>query len=188
MDEPTQSKKKIRKKNGKNGSNKTDKEEKLDIPEPPIKRVKYDSRTETYEHIQQVQANIFEFIKRMTGRAIKHDASKLEDPEKELFDKWTPMLKELEYGSPEYDAALKKLKPALDHHYAKNSHHPEHYPEGVDDMTLMDIIEMFCDWKAATQRMNDGNIRKSLELNKKRFNMSEQLFKIFENTIKELGW
>jgi hypothetical protein len=47
---------------------------------------------------------------------------------------------------------------------------------------------MFCDWKAATQRMHDGNIRKSLEINKERFEMSEQLYKIFENTVKELGW
>ncbi len=159
-----------------------------ELAEPPVKRVKYDSRVETYEHIQQVQANIFEIIKRLTGRAMRHDASKLEDPEKELFDKWTPALADLEYGSTEYDAALEKLGPALDHHYAKNSHHPEHYPDGVSDMTVMDVIEMFCDWKAATQRMHDGNIRKSLEINKKRFALSEQLFQIFENTVKELGW
>jgi hypothetical protein len=176
------SKKKTRKKTARK------KEEKIEIQEPPVKRVKYDSRADTYQHMQEVQANIFEVIKRLTGRAICRDASKLEDPEKELFDKWTPMLKELEYGSEEYKAALEKLGPALQHHYAKNSHHPEHYPNGIDDMTIMDIVEMFCDWKAATQRMHDGNIRKSLEINKERFEMSEQLYKIFENTVKELGW
>lgn len=169
-------------------SKKNNKKKRVDLAEPTVKRVKYDSRAETHEHIKQVAANIFEIMGRMMKRAIEHDASKLEDPEKELFDKWTPMLKELEYGSPEYDAALEKLKPALDHHYAKNSHHPEHFPRGTMDMTLMDIIEMFCDWKAATQRMNDGNIRKSLEINKERFGMSDELYCIFENTLRELGW
>jgi hypothetical protein len=110
------------------------------------------------------------------------------EPEIELFNEATPKLKNLEYGSEEYRQALVELKPALDHHYAKNSHHPEHYPEGVDDMTLMDVIEMFCDWKAATERMHDGNIRQSLDHNRKRFNISDQLNKIFENTVKELGW
>ena len=179
-------KKKTSKKSG-NGKKK-DKEEKVEIPEPPVKRVKYDSRTETYEHIQHVQECIFEVIKRLTSRAMRHDASKLEDPEKELFDKWTPILKELPYPSDEYEASKAKLGPALAHHYAKNTHHPEHYPEGINDMTLMDVVEMLCDWKAATMRQYDGNIRKSLEFNKDHFTMSDQLFKIFENTIKELGW
>ena len=44
--------------------------------------------------------------------------------EKELFDKWTPILKTLEYGSEEYKDSLKNLKVALDHHYENNSHHP----------------------------------------------------------------
>ena len=55
-------------------------------------------------------------------------------------------------------------------------------------MTLVDLVEMFCDWKAATQRMHDGNIRKSLEVNRKRFNISDQLTRIFENTVRKLGW
>jgi hypothetical protein len=42
---------------------------------------------------------------------------------------------------------------------------------------------MFCDWKAATMRHNDGDIRKSIEINKKRFKMSEDLAQIFRNTV-----
>ena len=179
-------KKKTGRKNG-NGKKK-DKEEKVEIPEPPIKRVKYDSRVDTYKHIQDVQKCVFTIIGKLSKRAMLHDASKLEDPEKEFWDKYTPLLENMEYNSPEYKASLEALKPCLAHHYAKNSHHPEHYPEGVNDMTLLDIIEMFCDWKAATARMNDGNIRQSLETNKTRFRMSPQLYKIFENTIKELSW
>ena len=154
----------------------------------PIDAEDYDSRPETWEHIHTVQRHLLDFAARLTRRGHAHDQSKLVKPELALFDEATPKLKDLEYGSEEYKQALAELKPALDHHYAKNSHHPEHYPEGVDEMTLMDIVEMFCDWKAATERMHDGNIRQSLDHNRKRFNISDQLNKIFENTVKELGW
>ena len=62
----------------------------------------------------------------------KADNSKLESPEKELFDEYTPKLKDCTYGSDEYKEFLKGLKVALDHHYANNSHHPEHYENGVN--------------------------------------------------------
>lgn len=53
-------------------------------------------------------------------------------------------------------------------------------------MDLLDLIEMLCDWKAASERHNDGNIRKSIEHNGVRFNMSSQLIRICENTAKNL--
>lgn len=52
----------------------------------------------------------------------------------------------------------------------------------VNDMNLVDLLEMICDWKAASERHNNGNIRKSIEINADRFGMSPQLTKIFENT------
>lgn len=56
----------------------------------------------------------------------------------------------------------------------------------MDDMTLVDLCEMLADWRAATQRNKNGNIRKSIEHNATRFNMSPQLTKIFENTVREM--
>ncbi len=52
----------------------------------------------------------------------------------------------------------------------------------VNDMNLLDILEMLCDWKAASERHNDGNIRKSIEINANRFGLSPQLVRILENT------
>ncbi len=78
------------------------------------------------------------------------------------------------------------MKVALDHHYAQNRHHPEHYKNGIDDMTLVDLVEMLCDWKAATLKHNDGNILRSLEINSKRFNMSPQVYNILKNTVEQL--
>lgn len=51
-------------------------------------------------------------------------------------------------------------------------------------MTLMDLVEMFYDWKAATERTKDGDMERSIDINSERFNMSEQLTKIFRNTLK----
>lgn len=145
----------------------------------------YDSTQDTLAHISSVTDKIVTFSEEMMVRAEKHDSSKLESPEKELFDEMTPILKTLTYGSDEYKASLAKLKPALDHHYAANSHHPEHYPEGgIDHMDLFDVVEMFCDWMAATERVKDGDIHKSIEINRVRFGMSNQLAKIFINTLK----
>lgn len=92
---------------------------------------KYDSTNDTLVHIGQVRGFINEVILELSARAIEHDASKLEEPEKTLFDAYTPMLALLTYGSDEYKRALSELRPALEHHYANNSHHPEHYKEAV---------------------------------------------------------
>lgn len=117
-----------------------------------------------------------------------HDSSKLEDPEKQYFDQVGGRLSKLTYGTDRYRKSLKELKPALDHHYANNSHHPEHYSNGIDGMDLFDIVEMFCDWKAASERHDDGNFGQSLHVNKMRFNISNQLQNIFENTRRRLKW
>lgn len=138
----------------------------------------------TQKHIETVRKYIRFMTDKITQRGVNHDATKLETPEVELFAEYTNCLSSLVYGSDEYKASLEKLKPALDHHYAKNRHHPEHFDNGVSDMTLIDIIEMFCDWKASTLRHNDGNLLKSIEINSTRFKMDPQLTQIFKNTAR----
>lgn len=143
---------------------------------------KYDSTADTLLHIKRVSTLLNTFSTEMLKRANIHDDSKLKMPEKELFDKMTPLLASVKYGTPEYKQMLEELKPALDHHYSNNSHHPEFYKEGIDGMNLFDIVEMFCDWWAATERTKEGNLLISIDKNKDRFNMNEQLCNIFKNT------
>lgn len=50
-------------------------------------------------------------------------------------------------------------------------------------MNLIDILEMICDWKAATLRHDDGDISKSIEINQKRFGYSDEMKQILKNTI-----
>jgi hypothetical protein len=79
------------------------------------------------------------------------------------------------------------MKPALDHHYAQNRHHPEHHASGIAGMTLLDLIEMLCDWKAATERHEDGDMARSIQQNQERFGYSDELRLVLENTARELG-
>ena len=148
----------------------------------------YDSAPETLKHIRKVQANLGRFSRLLLERGEVHDDSKLGPEEKPFFDEFTPKLSAVTYGSPEYRAMLDGLRPALDHHNAANSHHPEHYPNGVDGFDLLDLVEMLCDWKAATERHNDGDIMRSIEINEKRFAIAPQLVSILRNTVLRLGW
>lgn len=152
---------------------------------PPVMTVA-ECQVETQKHIETVRKYIRFMIDKIETRGVNHDASKLESPEVELFAEVTPQLASTTYGSDEYNSFLEKLKPALDHHYASNRHHPEHFVNGINDMTLIDIIEMFCDWKASTLRQNDGNLLKSIEKNSERFQMDGQLKQILINTARML--
>lgn len=137
----------------------------------------------TRKHVQQVQKLMLAVAYDLMRRALVHDESKFGEFEARQFANALPRLKGLTYGSPEYHESLKLLGPALKHHQENNMHHPEYWEAGVNDMNLLDVVEMFCDWKAASMRHTDGNIHRSIDVNKERFKISEQLASIFENTV-----
>jgi hypothetical protein len=145
-----------------------------------------DATKQTKEHIKTVGLQINKVIQKLSNRSLNHDKSKLKEPEKSLFDIYTRKLKNTTYGSIEYKQYLKELKPALDHHYTNNRHHPEHFNNDFSKMNLVDLIEMICDWNAATLRHDDGDIYKSLEINKKRFNIPDILMSILQNTVDDV--
>ena len=77
---------------------------------------------------------------------------------------------------------MKEMKPAIDHHNKNNRHHPEYFNDGINEMNLIDLIELMCDWYSATLRHDDGDIYKSIEMNQERFGYSHQLKTILRNT------
>lgn len=149
----------------------------------------YDSRADTLFHSLRVGALMADMIQELVARSVRHDLSKTQPGEVEGFDRMTPRLAGLTYGTPEYEASLAELGPARTRHYAANRHHPEHHSDGIDGMTLMDLVEMLADWKAAGERMADGgNILRSIRINMERFGISPQLAQILLNTACHLGW
>ena len=143
------------------------------------------SHFETLQHISQVVKFLVFFQQKLLQRMVDHDLSKLQPPEMETFSLYTPRLKNLEYGSPAYFACLTEMEDCIHHHYQNNRHHPEHFENGIDDMNLVDLLEMICDWKAASLRTKNGNVFESLQKNRVRFNISDQLYSILNNTLKE---
>lgn len=148
----------------------------------------YDSTIDTQKHIERVASLLLEVRVNLSRRGYAHDGSKLVDPEKAGWDEATPKLKGLKYGSEEYKQSLRDIRPIVEHHYSKNSHHPEYHESGINGMSLLDVTEMFCDWKASSERGLGNNFMEGLEQNKTRFNISDQLYDILVNTAKELGY
>lgn len=142
---------------------------------------------DTWEHVRQVQEEVMRFSEMLVYKSTLYDASKFGPEEANAFIETAPKLKELEYGSEEYKASLASIQPEIQHHYAHNDHHPAQNAQGIDGMNLIQIVEMFCDWRAAAKRMKDGgDMIKSIDVNEKRFSMSSQLASIFRNTERAL--
>lgn len=146
------------------------------------------SEQDTRDHIEKVRANLNDALHNLTKRAVLHDASKLEEPELSGYQGLSEALQGLTYGTPEHRAAFAPFKDIIAHHYAHNRHHPEHWPDGVNNMSLLDCIEMLADWRAAVSRSPDGDMQKSMEVSRQRFDISDQLYAVLINTVRELGW
>lgn len=150
-----------------------------------------DSRPDTYQHIANVQSNLISVIEDLLRRLWVHDKTKLAEPELSVFNELglDEDLKKIEYGSSEHEKRMEKLKPALEHHYKFNPHHPEHNSDGVLGMNLLDLIEMLCDWKAASLRYaTPGNFEDSLKKAQERFGYSDDIARILHNTCIYLGF
>jgi hypothetical protein len=73
-----------------------------------------------------------------------------------------PNLKENEYLDNGYNADMmnRDFQTALEHHYRKNSHHPESHKDGIKGMTLLDQLEMLADWTASCRRQKKWRFEK----------------------------
>lgn len=152
-----------------------------------MKKNLQESEAEAYrealeDHVSKVRSRLLHFAAVMTFRAKHHDDSKFEEPEFSKFAEVHDQLSDTTYMSDEYKDLLDVLDDALDHHYANNSHHPEYYEGGLQGFDLFDLVEMFCDWSAAVEKHEDGDIYESIEKNKDRFGYDDVLASIFRNT------
>lgn len=144
-----------------------------------------DAVEDTRKHIARVNQLLLAFALALEERGKNHDASKLESPEREMFEIWRPRLDALSIDSSEYTDALAQMGQVLKHHYLLNRHHPEHFGRGLYEMTLVDVVEMVCDWMAAAERKGETV---NMEWASRRFGIDSYspLFSIIQNTLNEL--
>ena len=141
------------------------------------------ARADTEAHIAKVQARMDECVALLIARAVMHDASKRDDAERPGYD---ALFQALADGLSMAEARTHPLiDAAIVHHLATNDHHPEYHARGIAGMSLLSLLEMACDWKAASERRG-----KTFELGAQleRFGIEPQLAAILGNTVKELGW
>ena len=137
----------------------------------------------TLEHIHKVQKMLNICMTNIQERLVSHDRSKIFSQELAGFATLDTDISDVTFGSSEYEKVLEQLRDTLDHHYRENSHHPEHFKNGINEMNLLDLLEMTVDWIASAERSNNGNVMTSLPFQKKRYEISDQLFDIIKNTI-----
>ena len=143
----------------------------------------------TKKHIKRVQELLCDFSDALEYRARLHDKSKLDPVELEPLQRMQDLIDaegQAPFGSDEYKRRTALLGPMIAHHYANNSHHPEHYPDGIAGMDLLDLVEMFFDWKAASERGGDDAMGISYCVEK--YGIPPMLAAILRNTADRVGY
>lgn len=147
----------------------------------------YDSTKDADIHIKNIQRVYGDKVKPYIDKRFEnHDRSKYSEPELSTYNTFIPKLREAKYGSPEYNAIRDKMfEQGLKHHFQVNRHHPEHFDGDFNRMNLIDLLEMVCDWYAASLKSDTG-FEEGLQINADKFNMSPLLVNILMNTYKDV--
>ena len=142
----------------------------------------FDKRLE--QHKEGVK-NYLEIITMLLNtRALTHDNSKSSEEEYKYYKMANSVNRNDFKTYEEYlDYITPTLNKGLKHHYENNRHHPEFFDNGIDDMTLIDIMEMIADWCIAIKQ-NGKDLYEEVQYNFDKYNISEQLRKIIINTYK----
>lgn len=124
-------------------------------------------------HYRHLAVLLRDMSRDLERRADLHDLSVLEIDEFAGRVEIQHIARTYPYDSPEYRASLKDNN-SLQLHYSQNSHHPEHHPNGVNDMDLLDFIEMVCDWKAASLTYRNTSFEDGLKGQIERFKLQPE--------------
>ena len=152
-----------------------------------VENSQYDSSKDTYLHKENIiNVMMLLIIPELFDRAEHHDDSKLRSPEKEeVYNEFIPTLKPTRYGSPEYESIRKEMSmKGGKHHSSVNRHHLEFFKTGISGMNMNDLMEMVCDWFAASLR-SDTSFIDGLDLNVKKYGIPPMLENIIVNTYND---
>ena len=107
-------------------------------------------------HQRRVGRMLRVIAKELEHRQYMHDRSSYEAPERLIVARNKRLLFNRSVGkSTTLMKGATELLHAVSTHYKKNRHHPEHWSNGVWDMTLVDVIEMVCDWRSTGCNIED---------------------------------
>lgn len=137
-------------------------------------------------HIELVRHFLGGAQRALQRRGVVHDATKFDPAERDVFAPHTAGRDAVPFGSPAYTAHLERVRPALLHHYRHNDHHPEHHADGVGGMDLVMLLEMVCDWMAASMKTPDGDLRDAhaaVDANQGRFGYSDEFADMLHRTV-----
>lgn len=136
------------------------------------------------QHVSMVRALLRKVAHRLLERADLHDLSKLAEDELGGMAR----ISQNKFGSLEYVGALSS--PVVKLHWSRNSHHPEHFEQGFKDMSVVDVIEMVCDWKAANMLREHLEWEESIDIMAERLHLSIQEYyfvKAIAQLVKDAG-
>jgi hypothetical protein len=151
----------------------------------------------TYKHIARVRELLGSFAIEMIKRGDRHDASKFTPEELEPLQRLQDLIDregQAQFGTDEYKRRTDMLGNMIIYHRQRNSHHPEYYEfeqgggfvDGIKGMDLFDLVEMFYDWKAASERGESSTMNLAAACDK--YKIDGPLRAILFNTAERLGF
>lgn len=127
------------------------------------------------EHRTLVRQQMRRLAHALLEAADVHDLSKFAPAEFLGFANLGRAVRDMEFGSPEYEMAMKMYADTIALHHADNPHHPECHPYGgIKVMNLVEIIEMVADWGAAAATYRNASFGKGVKIQTKRHNLDPQ--------------
>lgn len=141
--------------------------------------------TDTKVHQARVSIILSKLGRELIKRGKVHDNSKFQTPEKEIYSEYHDKLNSVAFASESYNYYLKQMKPAVDHHYQVNDHHPEHFKDGIVDMDLIQMLEMLADIVAVSTDKGTDLIEFLPKFMKEK-EIPENFYTILRNTLEHI--
>lgn len=138
-------------------------------------------------HITEVRRAILRVRHDLESRAEAHDLSKWSPEEFPGFTRINATARQHPYGSEEYKASIRAEKPTVKRHQEGNSHHPEAHEPFLYEMGWLDLIEMVCDWWAASQTYGTTPWPEVLQRQRERWKWSPEQWWLIEQVAGFLG-
>lgn len=146
-------------------------------------------------HIGFVQSALLRVRQELERRGQDHDRSKWSPEEFPGFARINATARQYPYGSEGYKASIRAERPTVEHHQKANSHHPEYHQakmpqlsevDGLSEMGWLDVVEMVCDWWAASQTYGNTPWDEVLSKQRERWQWSPEQWWLIEQVAEFL--